>query len=56
MDQIRSICSEIQAVTYDLANRQSEEARAKGNQTGLIAVFGSMVLFALLIFATVAVA
>jgi PAS domain S-box-containing protein len=55
MAQIRSICSEIQATTYNLASRQAEEARSRANQTALIAVVGSIIIFALLAFATVAI-
>ena len=52
MDQIRSVCGEIEVATYDRERRLIEEARTTGNQTALIAVIGSVAIFTFLVFAT----
>jgi len=55
MDQIRSICAEIQAAAYGLLDQQTQARRTIGNQAALIGVFGSVALFALLVLATVTI-
>ena len=55
MDQIRTLCGEIQTASYDLLNQQTEARRTSANEAALIGVFGSATLFALLAFATVSI-
>jgi PAS domain S-box-containing protein len=55
MDRIRAICAEIQTASYDLFNQQRVATRAIVNQAALIGIFGSFILFALLVLATVTI-
>ncbi len=55
MDQIRALCSEIQQATHALSVQETEEARIRGNETALIAVFGSTAIFVFLVFSTIAI-
>lgn len=55
MDQIRSICAEIQAASDDLLSRQRDEVRSSAYQAGLVGTFGSIAVFVLLVLATVTI-
>lgn len=55
MDQIRAVCGEIQQQTYDFSAQAAEQARARGDQSGIIAVVGSSVILVVLVFATIAI-
>jgi PAS domain S-box-containing protein len=55
MDQIRSICAEIQAAANQRLARFSEETRASSYQLGLVSTLGSSTLFLLLLFSTITI-
>lgn len=55
MDQIRALCTEIRAASYDNSNAEAESARTSANETGLIAVLGGAAIFAFLVFATISI-
>lgn len=55
MDQIRGICSEIQTASSGLLIKDTEEARASANATGLIGALGSAAVFVLLLLSTITI-
>ncbi len=52
MDQMREICSEIQALTNARLAQDSSEARRSGDEGGLVSILGCASLFVLLLVAT----
>lgn len=55
MDRIRAICAEIQTVSYELLEQQSQAMRAGAYQAGLVGTLGSIAVFVLLSLATVVI-
>jgi PAS domain S-box-containing protein len=55
MDQIRSICTEIQSAANTRMERFSEDSRASANQVSLIGTLGSGALLVLLLFSTITI-
>ncbi|HXM42873.1 MAG TPA: CHASE3 domain-containing protein [Bryobacteraceae bacterium] len=55
MEQIRAICTEIQAASYERLGQQREEVRASAYQAGVTSLLGSAAVFALLVLATVTI-
>jgi PAS domain S-box-containing protein len=55
MEQIRALCGEIQTDSSDLLAQQREEVRTSAYQAGFVGIFGSIAVFVLLVFATVAI-
>jgi PAS domain S-box-containing protein len=55
MDQIRAICAEIQAASYDLLGQQREAVQTSAYQAGFTSLLGSTAVFALLALATITI-
>ena len=55
MDQIRALCDEIQATSYQLTQLEVGKARRSASQTTLIAVVGSAGIFVFLVVATMSI-